>query len=322
MKTTLIILMLMCLVLPLGAQQFGQVGTSGAQLLKINMDPRASGLGYAATTVAEGASAVYTNVAGLEKVTTGDVSFAYTPWFAGINIGSVAAAWRIPEVGVIGIQATGFSTTEEITTIDQENGTGQTYSIRDVVVGLSFARALTDRLALGFQAKYISESYYAHTASGIAFDIGSQYNLGFSGARIALTLQNFGPNFGALSGTYGDYSDNNIQKSYNAVPLPVTFRASFSMEPLVGESYRLRVIGDLVHPNDNIEHYNLGGELWLMDAIAIRGGALINYDNESFALGIGLRGDEILGQRVRIDYSFEKFSVLPNVHKIAVGFAL
>ena len=320
MKTTIVMLLLMCLVLPLGAQQFGQVGTSGAQLLKINMDPRASGLGYAATTVAEGAAAVYTNVAGLEKVATGDVAFSYTPWFAGINIGSVAAAYRIPDVGVIGIQATGFSTTEEITTIEQENGTGQTYSIKNTVVGVSFARALTDRLAMGIQAKYVYESYYGHSTGGIAFDIGSNYNLGFSGARIALTLQNFGPNLGALSGNYSDYSDNNIQKSFNAVPLPVTFRASFTLEPLVGESYRLRIITDLVHPNDNIEHYNIGGELWLMDAIAIRGGVKINYDNENAAVGIGLRGDELLGERVRIDYSFEKFSVLSSIHKIAVAF--
>ncbi len=320
MKTTLIILFVMCLVLPLGAQQFGQVGTSGAQILKINLDPRASGLGYAATSVVHGAAAVYTNVAGLDRVTTGDVAFSYTPWFAGINIGSVVAAYRLPGIGVVGIQATGFSASEEITTIAQENGTGQTYAIQNTVVGVSFARALTDRLALGVQAKYVSESYYSHTASGIAFDIGSQYDIGMSNACIALTLQNFGPNLSALSGTYSDYSDNNIVKPFNAVPLPVTFRASFSLEPLVSDFYRLRVIADLVHPNDNLEHYTLGGELWLADIAALRGGAMFNYDDESFALGLGLRGDKILGQRVRIDYSFEKFSILPNIHKIAVGF--
>ena len=312
---------LLFIAAPALAQQFGQVGTSGAQFLKINFDPRASALGYAAASVVSGASAVYTNIAGLEDVKTFDLASTYIPWFADIKMASLSLAYRIPDIGVVGINAAGFSTDEEITTLEFENGTGQMYSIQNIVIGASFARHITDKLAAGIQGKLIRESYYDHTTSGLAFDIGTNYDLGLVGSRMALSLQNFGANLPALTGDYRDYSDNDSLKSFNGSPLPVTFRASFSFEPIVTEMYSVRLIVDLVHPNDNIEHYNVGSEILIMHAVAIRGGVKLNYDNESFALGIGLDGGELLGQNLRLDYSFEKFTVLPSIQKISIGSA-
>jgi hypothetical protein len=313
------IILLLLVAVPLAAQQFGQVGTSGAQLLKINFDPRASGLGYAATSVVSNAAAVYTNVAGLEGIQKGDIAFTYSPWFAGISMVSVVGAYRLENIGVIGVQATGFSTNEEITTIEMENGTGQTYSIQNVVLGLSFARHITEKLVIGAQAKYIRESYFDHSTSGLAFDLGSNYDLGFSGAHLAMTLQNFGPDLDPLTGSYNDYSDGNNQKGFLRTPLPVTFRASFTLEPIVSDAYRVRVIADLIHPNDNIEHYCIGSEVLLYDLVAVRGGLKLNYDDERFAFGVGIKGSRLLGQDVRFDYSYEQFKILPSIQKLSLG---
>jgi hypothetical protein len=316
-----IIALILLSATPLVAQQFGQVGTSGAQFLKINFDPRASGLGYAGASVVSGAAAVYTNVAGLEGVKSFDLSAGYVPWFADIKMASVSVGYRLQDVGVVGIQASGFSTEEEITTVEMENGTGQMYSIKNYAVGLSFARHITDKLSAGIQAKYILESYYNQSTSGLAFDVGTNYELGFYGARIALSLQNFGANLPALSGSYQDYSDSDSLKSFNSVPLPVMFRASFTIQPIVTETYSVRMIVDLVHPNDNIEHYNIGSEVTVMNTFSFRGGVKLNYDNESFAFGIGVDGSQLVGQNFRLDYSYEQFSVLPSIQKIALGFA-
>ncbi len=316
-----LISLILLLSTPLFAQEFGQVGTSGAQFLKISFDPRASALGNAAASVVSGASALYTNVAGIEGVKTFDIATSYVPWFADIRMASVAAAYRLEDIGVVGFQAAGFNTDEEITTIDMENGTGQMYTIQNLQVGLSFARHITDRLSAGVQAKYYRESYYDHSTGGLAFDIGTSYDLGISGSILALSLQNFGPNLPALSGSYQDYSDNGSKKGFTDTPLPVTFRASFSMVPYSTEDYGVRIIADLVHPNDNIEHYNLGAEVTLMDVIAFRGGMKLNYDNETFALGVGIDGTKYLGEALRLDYSYERFSVLPSIQKISIGYS-
>jgi hypothetical protein len=313
------IILLLLLAVPLAAQQFGQVGTSGAQLFKISFDPRASGLGNAATSVVNNAAAMYTNVAGLEGVQKGDVAFTYVPWFADIHMVSLAVAYRIENIGVIGVQATGFSTNEEITTIEMENGTGQTYSIQNMVFGLSFARHITEKLVIGAQAKYIRESYYDHSTAGFAFDLGSNYDLGFLGAHLAMTLQNFGPDLDPLAGSYNDYSDGNVEKGFLRTPLPVTFKASFTLEPVVTDAYRVRVITDLIHPNDNVEHYCIGSEVLLFNLIAVRGGLKLNYDDERYAFGLGLKGSQFLGQDVRFDYSYEQFKTLPSVQKLSLG---
>ena len=138
---------------------------------------------------------------------------------------------------------------------------------------------------------------------------------------MALTLQNFGADLEPLEGNYQDYSDNNITKGFNRVPLPVTFRASFTAEPFVAESYRVRFVADLIHPNDNVEHYCLGSEVLLYDFLAVRGGLKLNYDDESFAAGVGFRGEKFLGQDIRFDYSYEKFKILPSVQKLSLGIA-
>jgi hypothetical protein len=317
-----LIAFLLLAVAPLAAQQFGQVGTSGAQLLKIGFDPRASALGYAAASVVNNASAVYTNIAGTGFVQNVDVAFTYVPWFADIKMMSAAAAYNVEGIGVVSLQAAGFKTDEEVTTIEQENGTGERYSISNLVIGVGVSRSIMENLMIGVAAKYYTESYYAHTAHAIAFDIGTNYALGFANSRLALTLQNFGPNVRPLSGGYSDYSDNNVRKDFNDSPLPVTFRASFSSEPLTGDDYRVRLIADLVHPNDNVEHYNVGAELLLMDALALRYGMKLNYDDEAFAMGFGLDGTKLLGSGVRIDYSYEKFRTLPSIQKVSFGFSL
>jgi hypothetical protein len=316
-----LIALLLLAVAPLAAQQFGQVGTSGAQLLKIGFDPRASALGYAAASVVDNASAVYTNIAGTAFVKNVDVAFTYVPWFADIKMMSAAAAYNVEGIAVFSLQAAGFKTDEEVTTVEQENGTGERYSISNLVIGIGASRYLMENLVVGVQAKYYSESYYGHSAHAIAFDIGTNYSLGFANSRLALSLQNFGPNVRPLSGKYSDYSESNIEKDLNDSPLPVTFRASFTSEPFTGDNYRVRFIADLVHPNDNLEHYNIGSEVVLMDVLALRGGLKLNYDDETFAVGVGIDGTKLLGQGLRIDYSYEKFKTLPSIQKVSLGVA-
>lgn len=75
----------------------------------------------------------------------------------------------------------------------------------------------------------------------------------------------------------------------------MTFRASFTIEPIVVEAYRVRLIADLIYPNDNVEHYSLGSEILLYDLIAMRGGLKMNYDDETFAVGVGIKGGQFLG---------------------------
>lgn len=86
-----------------------------------------------------------------------------------------------------------FNTNEmEITTELEPNGTGRFFDAGDMAIGVSFARYLTDRFSVGVTAKYVYQQIWNETASGLAFDIGTQYKLDFQNLVIAMSMSNFG----------------------------------------------------------------------------------------------------------------------------------
>ena len=51
---------------------------------------------------------------------------------------------------------------------------------------------LTDRFNVGLTVKYIYQRIWNETATGIAFDVGTQYRLDFQNLTIAMCMTNFG----------------------------------------------------------------------------------------------------------------------------------
>ena len=81
---------------------------------------------------------------------------------------------------------------EPVTTVDNPEGTGELYAARDLAVGVSYARALTDRFTIGGTAKLIRQQIYNESANGAAFDLGLRYSTGFRGITIGMAMTNFG----------------------------------------------------------------------------------------------------------------------------------
>ena len=68
-----------------------------------------------------------------------------------------------------------------------------TYDYRDMLVQADvLARTSPIKLALGVSVKYISEKIDDQTASTVAFDFGSVYNIGMLGWKIGARLNNLG----------------------------------------------------------------------------------------------------------------------------------
>ena len=63
-----------------------------------------------------------------------------------------------------------------VTTIDNPEGTGATFSPTFVVLGVTYSNALTDRIRVGFTANLVSEEIQRPSASGVSFDAGVQYD--------------------------------------------------------------------------------------------------------------------------------------------------
>ena len=75
----------------------------------------------------------------------------------------------------------------EITTEEEPNGTGRYFDAGDFALELSYARYFTDRFSVGLTVKYIYQKIWNESASGVAFDIGTQYRLDFQNLTIAMS---------------------------------------------------------------------------------------------------------------------------------------
>jgi hypothetical protein len=89
-------------------------------------------------------------------------------------------------------------------------------------------------------------------------------------------------------------------------------------DPIVGsESNRFTLAVDGVHPNDNTEKVNIGGEYAWDEMVFARIGYKVNYYLEKWTFGIGLRMN-IINQQIGFDYALVDFGDLGKVSQFSL----
>ena len=325
--TTFLLLLMMCGII---TAQNPNLGTSGAQFLEIPAGARAAAMGGAVIGLNDDASSVFWNPAGIAKIEKNAVHFSYMRWFDMFDYNAASAAFNIDGVGTIAASVVLFSMDEmEITTEKQPNGTGRFFDAADAAIGISYARFLTDRFAVGVTAKLVTQRIWNETATGVAFDVGTQYRLDFQNLTIAMKMSNFGADMKFdgedLNVVYD--KDNSVplnrlapaRLNTDSYPLPLSFQVGIAMDIYNSELLKMRADIDAVHPNDNVERINFGTELSFFDRLYLRGGYRHNYDDEGLAFGAG--ANLPLGSTlVSFDYAYSIYDILPSIHRISVGF--
>jgi opacity protein-like surface antigen len=320
---------------PLSAEEVSKVGTTAAGFLNIDTGARAVGMGSAFSAVSDDISAVYWNPAGVARITRNSAMFSNTKWIADISFNFAAVVVPMGPAGVIGMNAT-FLTMDDMerTTISQPDGTGETFSAGSYAFGICYARDLTDRFSIGANMKYINEQIYHSTAQGVAFDIGTLFDTQFHGLRIGMSISNYGTKM-QMSGrdmltqvdvdplVSGNNENINANLQTDKYDLPLMFRVGLSLDLLKGKgNSNLLLSVDALHPNDDTEYVNVGGEYLLNNMFALRAGykTLFARDSEEgLALGAGLKYE--LGGRasLKLDYAFQEFGALNDIQMVTVG---
>jgi len=306
-------------------------GSSGAQFMKIGVGSRYQGLGEAAVAVVNDVYSMYWNPAGLCEVENTAVSFTSVDWLLDINLNHAAIAQNFEGVGVFGISATILSMgDQEITTFQDQDGTGETYGASSYAVGLSFARQLTDKFAFGVTTKYLGEKIYNEQSVGFAFDFGTLLYTGFRSLRLGMSISNMGPELKFtgpdLTVPYdplgGNGSNNPIGAELKTTPydLPLTFRFGAGYDFDFGNNSQLTVATEMKHPNDQNQQASMGFEYAYAEKFFLRTGYKFNYDEEGLTFGGGLLTNISNGTRVHIDYAWQDFGRLNSTHRFTVGF--
>jgi opacity protein-like surface antigen len=309
-------------------------GTAAASFLSIGEGARATAMGSAFVAVANDQSALFWNPAGLAKIDGVGIYFDHTNWIADVAFNYLAASYNLGGMGTVGFSFTSSSYGDmKVTTVDAPNGTGQIFSASDIAFSLGYAINLTDNFAIGFNPKIIYQSIWETSAIGFAMDLGVQYRTPFDGILLGMSISNFGTKM-HLQGnstivTYDpdpSTTGNNGKIAANLGTdywsLPLNFRVGLAYTPIATENNKFTIDIDALHPSDNYESVNVGGEYVFHDLIAIRGGyksLFLQNSEESFALGFGVKQILLGNVAIRLDYAYQNFGRLNNIQKFSLG---
>ena len=153
-----------------------KVGTSAANFLQIGVGARGAAMGESAVANGSDLSAVYWNPALAANVQKGQAYFNQIKWFAGIDLSYGSVLLNMGNLG--NFAATFYSLSSgqiAVTTEERPEGTGELYEAQDLMIALSYARALTDRFNFGGTFKIVNSTIWNTTAATMAVDIGLTY---------------------------------------------------------------------------------------------------------------------------------------------------
>ncbi|PIP13442.1 MAG: hypothetical protein COX49_02115 [bacterium (Candidatus Stahlbacteria) CG23_combo_of_CG06-09_8_20_14_all_40_9] len=315
--------------------QFGvsKVGTTAAQFLKIGVGARAIGMGGAFVAVADDATAIYWNPAGISRLYKNEAVAIHTDWLGGMNFDFAGVVIYTPHWGNFGVSLTSLSMPEmKVRTVEEPEGTGEMFGAGDLALGLSYARGLTDRFSIGFNLKYINQRIWHMSASTFAVDVGTLFRTDFNGMKIGMSISNFGGKIG--------YNGRDILVYYDFNPdlwgdndriiamlhtdrwaLPLLFRVGISMDVVKHRNNTLTVAIDAKHPNDNTESIDIGIE-YVFKWLSLRAGhsSLFMKDSEEgFTLGCGMRYP-LGSSMVKLDCTYADFGKLQNAKRLSLSF--
>lgn len=301
-----------------------RVGISIIPSLKIGVGARASAMGDSYVAVANDASSLFGNPAGMAQDSSNEAFFTTTKWLYDIKQDAGGVLYKISDDHVIGVSFSSvWMPNIKVTTETQPLGTGETFQMNDVVIGLSYSHKFTEQFSAGATFRYVQETIGKVSVSAVVADFGTYYWTGLGTSRFAVAFSNFG-NQVKPSGNVALYNGNTIS-DFQAFAPPTVFRIGFALDPILEEKSRLTVAIQLNHPNDNAENYTLGAEYCFTFSdvfpaqIALRGGYKLNADEENFSAGIGLLAPIINNQKISIDYAYNNFRTFGGVHRFGVG---
>jgi long-subunit fatty acid transport protein len=297
-----------CLVLvgaPRHAMAQDKVATTGMQFLEIGVSPRADALGGAFTAIADDASAVYYNPAGMVQLENAQLMLSHIAYSSAIDISYnfVGLVLPLKVGGVLGLGYYGLDAGDIVfTDWSYPYGNGTTFGAKDYALSVSYGRYLTDRFSVGMTFKVVDELLETERASGWAADVGTIYNTGFRNFKITMMISNFGPNMKHISEDF---------------PLPIDFRFGGAVDLLDNHNHRAILAMEGSHPSDNRERYTVGMEYVFNDAAFFRIGNRFERDEGDLSVGGGLRFDA-LGLGARLDYGYQDFGLLDEINRFSL----
>jgi hypothetical protein len=343
MRKTIVVVMI--LLVALAGVAFGQssdrAGSIGAVFLKLGMSPRAAALGRAYVGISDDVSGIFLNPVSIMHVEGNQVFFSDLEYMVDMRAMAGVVSFPMPDyIGGRGaIHYTGFFSGDmDKTTATDIDGTiaGETFTWNELAIGVTYAKAFTDRFSVGIGAKYVRTDvadFYAHT---VAFDVGTMYKTGWRNLRLGMSTTNFGPDM-KFRGKYDNTWISSVwqvvvEEEYGYYALPISFQVGIADEVYQTDMMRITTAIDYSHPNDLAERVHIGIEYAYDEMFFLRGGFFADMDEsdiedpidpndpaldrfKEFRFGAGFKY-----MNFAVDYAWQDLEDLESVHRLAVSY--
>ena len=169
-------------------------GTAGAYQLSIPVGARGIALNGANLGSVSGVEAIFYNPAGASNFGGSvEAQFSNMAYIADIAVNYAAFVTKLGGFGTFGLSVKSLDFGDILrTSAENTEGTGETFSPNFITAGATWSKAFTDRLNFGVNFKFVSEQILRTSASGIATDLGVQYNFITIPIRVGVVLKNLG----------------------------------------------------------------------------------------------------------------------------------
>ena len=264
-----------------------KVGSSAFKFLNIQTDAHGAALGGLAAQ-ASGANALFWNPAGIAGSEGMGVSAGMTQWLvetqvmnAGVVMpmmgGTVGLSLVSVDYGDIMKSGWGEESGQFIFQPNQGS-----FAATDMSLQASYGKSLSDKFSLGATAKMISQKIDDVSISGLAFDIGTQFNTGYRGISMGAVVSNFGPDVDSQAPEDASYEE------FPGMSLPMTFSFGVVGEAIPGLNAGLNVLKQA----DMAQEFIFNGEYSVAGLASVRSSYNISNEQQpmSFGFGLGMAG--------------------------------
>jgi hypothetical protein len=337
---TLLLLCLGCSVAFAGNPD--RQGESGAAELLLNPWARSAGLHSMSTASVAGVEAMRINIAGLSRISKGELVIGNTRLYDGSTLGinSLGFATKAGKNGAFGISLVAMDFGDiKVTTTDQPSGTGGTYSPSFFNIGIGYAYTYENKISVGILVRAISETLPDVSASGIAIDAGVQYVSGDKDEfKLGIALRNIGSpmEFGgeglsfrtSAPGSSPTY-EITVNSRAEDFELPSLLNIGVSYDFYFGETNFLRGILNFTSNAFARDDIGVGAEFSFRDIVVIRGGYKLSLDagdgvedNLYTGLAGGVSIDVPLkradNRKVGVDYAYRATNPFRGTHNFSL----
>lgn len=322
-------------------------GEAGAYELLLNPWARSAGLHTLSTSMIKGVESMRLNVAGLVHIPKTQVLIGHTRYLVGtgINLNAIGLGQKVGKNGALGLSLMAMDFGDiAVTTTDQPEGTGASFSPNFFHLGISYAHIFENKVSVGFTLRTISESTADLSAQGFALDAGVQYVTGpQDNFRFGISLRNVGTpmRFGGEGLSFRSTNPDgviNYDLSYDqraaTFELPSVLNIGASYDIILDTRNRISVLGNFTSNSFSRDAIGAGLEYSFKDIFMLRGAyryelgsnldPVINNVYSGIAAGVSLEVpfSEKNDTRFAIDYGYRATSTWNGTHNLTLRFTL